>query len=397
MGSIPTFPATPNPLVPAPSTDIVHLRVGADRTRCSTIDQAINSRLSFLETHGISISIAQLVANANLYFAGAVADEGAGEEEARMRAAWEALRHWGMVAVPHQRQPGRTVLQVAGQTNSRLTAFRSEVLAIGVALEIGIRLYDTAYPYWAATEGLQPFDLQSSDEAGNEYRIEARGRINRTNVGIAITDVHDKFPDADFSHAAGVIFFPRTNNRGREDILVLDPDGEPSRGLRNRRYRNLLVHYAPIFIAQGGAVRPFGERMRVLAKSSDKQFSDYLKNGDVALQNPRTRRTHASFTWRGTRYLGTFFQDFVWPTWLTNISLPAEGGVFFWGIAREIVLGIENGTLKDFRFSVSERALVDRRDAVTAIVMPDRTLLIWGMTMEDLNKAEDEETRTKSK
>lgn len=122
MGSAPAFPSTPNPPVAPPSTDIVHLRVEADRTRCSTIDPAIDARLTLLENDGILISIAQLVANANLFFAGSVADEGAGEEEARMRAAWEALRHWGMEAVPHHTQAGRTVLQVADQPNSRDTS-----------------------------------------------------------------------------------------------------------------------------------------------------------------------------------------------------------------------------------------------------------------------------------
>jgi hypothetical protein len=396
MGSAPAFPTAPHPPVAPPSTDIVHLRVGVDRTRCSTIDPVIDARLTLLETDGILISIAQFVANANLFFAGSVADEGVGEEEARMRAAWEALRHWGMEAVAHHTQAGRTVLQVADQPNSRATAHRSEILAIGVALEVGMRVYNTAYPYWAATEGLQEFDLQSSDDDGNEYRIEARGRINRTNVGTAKAQVHDKFPNADFSHAAGVIFFPRTDNRGREDIIVLDPDGEPNRSLQHRRYRNLLLHYAPIFIAQGGRIRPFGERTRELAKSSDDQFSDYLKKGDGVLQNPRTRNSHASFAWRGTLYLGTFFEDFAWPSWLTGINRPSEGGVFFWGIAKEVVLGIENGKLREFRFSVREQASVDKGDAVTAIVMPDRTILIWGITMDDLEKAEDMDARKNS-
>lgn len=394
MGS-PSFPITPNALVSPPTTELVHLRVKVDRRRCSTIDPAINGRLSSLEADGISISIAQLVANANLHFAGAVADEGAGEEEARMRAAWETLRHWGMVAVPHHKHPGRTVLQLAEQPNSRLTAHRSEVLAIGVALQVGIRIYDIAYPYWAATEGLQEFDLQSADDDGNEYRIEARGRINRTHVGKALAQVHRKFPHADFSHAAGVIFFPRTNNRGREDILVLDPEGEPKRVFRNRRYRNLLSHYAPIFMAQGGPVRLFGERLRSVAKSSDEQFAQYMKSGDAILLSPRTRRTHASFAWRGTLYLGTFFQDFAWPTWLTQIDRPGTDGVFFWGIAKEVVVGLENGRLQDLRFAVAERAQVERSNLVTAIVMPDRTLLIWGTTMKILNEAEDLDTRKK--
>jgi hypothetical protein len=281
------------------------------------------------------------------------------------------------------------VLKVAEQPNSRLTAIRSEVLAMGVALEVGIRIYNSAYPYWAATEGLQAFDLQSSDDAGNEFRVEARGRIDRTNVGTAINQVHKKFPHGNFSQAAGVIFFPRTNNRGREDILVLDPDGETGTGLASRKYRNLLMHYAPIFIAQGGPVRLFGERLRVLARAADEEFTKYLKNGDEVLRNPPTRRTHASFSWHGILYLGTFFRDFAWPEWLIAVGRPAEGGVFFWGIAKEIVLEIENGGLIDLRFTVGEQAIVDRAERTLAIVMPNRTILMWGLTMTDLERAEE--------
>jgi len=388
MGSAPTFPTTSYPTVAPPSTDNVHLRVEVDRSRCSTPEPSLNSRLVHLEAQGITISIAQLVANANLHFANSGMDDGAGEEEARMRAAWELLRHWNMEAVPHYRQPNRMVLRVAEQPNSRMTAIRSEVLAIGVALEVGIRLYEMPYAYWAATEGLQAFDLQCSDDDGNEFRIEARGRIDRTNVRTAIEQVHTKFPNADFSHAAGVIFFPRTTNRGRKDLIVLDPEGKPQAGLANRKYRNLLLHYAPIFIAQGGLVRRFGQRLRTLAKASDIEFQAYLATGDNELQGVPTRRARTSLAWRGTLYLGTFFEDFVWPDWLTSISPPNRGGVFFWGVAKEIVVAIENGALATLRFPVGEQAIVDRTEATMAIIMPDRTALIWSGTTQDLDRAE---------
>ena len=78
--------------------------------------------------------------------------------------------------------------------------------------------------------------------------------------------------------------FRERTTEGREDIIVLDPEGEPNGVLRNRRYRNLLLHYAPIFIAQGGLVRPFGERLRSVANSSDKQFAEYMKSGDGVLR-----------------------------------------------------------------------------------------------------------------
>lgn len=82
-----------------------------------------------------------------------------------------------MSAVAHHPQPGRQVLVVAHQPNSRLTATRSEILGMGVALQIGIRLYQVEYPYWAATPGLQAFDLVAFDQVGNEFRVEARGGL----------------------------------------------------------------------------------------------------------------------------------------------------------------------------------------------------------------------------
>ncbi len=174
---------------------------------------------------------------------------------------------------------------------------------------------------------------------------------------------------------------------------MLDPDGIPEHGLVGRRYRNLLLHYAPVFIAQGGVVRPFGERLRVLARASDTEFTHYLSEGDELLRNPTTRRARVGYSWRGVRYLGTFFRGFAWPDWLTAIEKPAKGGVFFWGIAQDIVVGLQNGTLSDFRFVVGEQAIVDRGESTMAIVMPDRTLLIWGLTMKDLEDAEDAATQ----
>jgi len=337
----------------------------------------------------LTLSIAQLVASANLHFAGSVQDEGQGLEDARMRAAWNLLRGWNMTSMPHHTQPSRRVLVVADQPNSRMTAIRSEVLAMSVALEMGIRLYNVAYPYWAATEGLQAFDLSATDEAGNEFRVEARGRINRTNTETAVQQVHEKFADPNFSHAAGVIFFPRTNNRGREDIVVLDPDGEPEHHMANSRYRNLLIHYVPIFIAQGGLVRAFGEHLRALSASPDEEFSSYLEGGDAALSSPTTRWGRSGFNWNGTRYIGAFFDDIAWPVWLTKIERPLDGGVFFWGIAEEVIRIFQGGQLASLKFAASEQPIVSRTERVMSIVMPDRTLLVWAETMRELTAAED--------
>lgn len=389
MTSTPSFPGFAGPVVPAPSNDLVHFRIEVDRSRCATDDPVINARLIVLEQNGLTLSIAQLVASANLHFAGSVQDERSGLEDARMRAAWNLLRGWNMTSTPHHTRPSRRVLVVADQPNSRMTATRSEVLAMGIALEIGIQLYNVEYPYWAATEGNQAFDLSATDEAGNEFRVEAGGRINRTNKGKAVQQVHAKFAAPNFSHAAGVVFFPRTNNRGREDIIVLDPEGEPERHMANSRYRNLLMHYVPIFIAQGGLVRAFGKRLKALSASPDQEFSSYSEGGDAALSSPTTHRGRSGFRWNGTLYIGAFFEDIAWPIWLTRIERPLDAGVFFWGIAEEVIRVFQGGQPASLKFAAPEQPIVSRTERVMSIVMPDRTLLIWAETMRELTAAED--------
>ena len=93
MASTPSFPEFAGPVVPGPSNDLVHFRIEVDGSRCATNDPVINERLVGLEQNGLTLSIAQLVASANLQFAGSVGDEGLGLEDAQMRAAWNQLRH----------------------------------------------------------------------------------------------------------------------------------------------------------------------------------------------------------------------------------------------------------------------------------------------------------------
>ena len=77
--------------------------------------------------------------------------------------------------------------------NSRETARRSAVLAMGTSLQIGIAVFKKPYQFLSATPGLQRYDLSGKDSHRNELKIEARGRIDGTNVKRAITQVHKKF------------------------------------------------------------------------------------------------------------------------------------------------------------------------------------------------------------
>lgn len=389
MASSPTFPLGPPPVIQPPSAEKVTLQVKVDRTRCKGTDSKIEKRLKKLEKEGLTISIAQLVANANLHFAGNVKDDGEGEEAARMRQAWSNLRHLNMRAVPGGKRR-RKALRVDKSSNSRETARGSEVLAMGASLQIGIVIFNRRYQYWSSTPGLKRYDLASRDSQGNELKIEARGRIDATNRKKAVDQVHKKFKKADFSKAIGVIVFPRTKAATeKEDILVVDPDGNAKPLSSNAQYRNLLLHYVPIFTVQGDPYAAFGRRLKAIVNSSNQEFANYLSRGDTELSN--MRRGRAGFNWKGMRYVGTYFDDCVWPEWLTGIRTPSKNGVFFWGLASEVLDRLQNGQVADLD-PPNEEAIVELRGDIFSIETPDWSVLIWGPTKNKLDAAANGET-----
>lgn len=294
-----------------------------------------------------------------------------------------------MRAEPHRTTPGRKVLTIAKQPNSRLLAVRTEIISVGIGLEIGIRMFGIPYPFWDATAGLQPFDLYTYDAQGNVIAVETRGRTDRNGWVNAVEQIHTKFKAPNFSRAAGIIFFPRTTNRGRtSDILIIDPAGEASSKSPNQRYRSLLRHYAPFFIAQGNLIRPFGERLREIAEYPEQAFEDYLGRGTPTSGSP-IRQGHSGFTIRGERYVGTFWDDVVWPYWLTGIRAPSNGGVFFWGLALEVVERLRTGQIKSLEFP-PEETTVKKTDSQMIIIFSDRTVLAWAPSQKFLDLVEDE-------
>jgi len=394
MASSPAFPSGPPPAIQPPSAEKVTLRVKVDRSRCNGTDPEIEKRLKKLEEDGLTISIAQIAANANLHFAGSVKDEGEGVKNAQIRAAWSELRHLNMRAVPERN--GRTRLQrlrVDKSSNSRETARRSEVLAMGASLQIGIVVFKKPYRFWSATPGLKRYDLSAKDSQGDELKVEARGRIDGTNVKKAVTQVHKKFAKGDFSKAIGVIVFPRTKPGGKEDILVVDPDGIAEPRPTDAQFRNLLLHYVPIFTVQGDRIAAFGRRLKEIATSSDQDFANYLSHGDTVLSSRGVRRGRSGFNWKGTRYVGTFFKDLAWPEWLTGMPTPSTGGVFFWGLASGALDQLQSGQVADLN-PPNEEAIVERRGDIFSIEMPDWSVLIWGATLDELEGSEDVELET---
>ncbi len=235
-----TPPVVPNtPLfIGQPTDDLVHFRVEVDRSRCLPVDPAVNVRLQLLETNGLVLSIAGIVGRSAIHFLGSVLDAGEGHEIARVRLAWHLLMDWQMMAVPHYNNPDRFVLTVANQPNSRLLALRTEIISVGIGLEVGIRMFDIPYPFWVATPGLEPYDLYTHNDAGEIIAVEARGRTDRGGWATAVQQIYHKFQVPNFSRAAGVIFFPRTTNRSRtSDIMIIDPKGVVVAHSPNQRYR----------------------------------------------------------------------------------------------------------------------------------------------------------------
>lgn len=347
-------------------------------------------RLEKLEKEGLTISIAQLVANANLHFAAHVKDDGEGEEAARMRQAWSDLRHLNMRAVQEvSGKDQRDALRVDKSSNSRETARSSEVLAMGASLQIGIMVFNRPYRYWSSTPGLKTYDLAAKDPQGNELKVEARGRIDGTNRKKAISQIYKKFQKADFSKAIGVVLFPRTKPAlDKEDILVVDPDGTSEPTPADAQYRNLLLHYVPIFTVQGDPYAAFGRRLKAIANSSNQAFARYLLEGDTELA--RLRAGRARFNWKSTRYVGTFFEDCVWPEWLTGMPTPSKDGAFFWGLASVVRDRFRDGHVADVD-PPNEEAIVELRGNIFSIELPDWSVLIWAPTLSELTAVADRE------
>jgi hypothetical protein len=297
---------------------------------------------------------------------------------------------WQLTAVAHRSNPQRSVLVVAESANSRVIGWRTELLAFGIALEIGIFVYDIPYPFWEATSGLQSFDITAVDSVGNQIGVEARGRINRTNITSAKEQVHKKFKTPNFSQAAGVIFFPRTSNRSTAaDIVVLDPDADVPHLPVSARYRKLLRHFIPFFRYQGGEERKFGDRLDEISKSSEEEFEAYLERGDSVLSSRPTKRGRAGYTFEGDRYIGTFWRDIVWPNWLTGLQSPQSGGVFFWGLAEEVIDALQTGKVNSLDFR-TRHTQVKRMANNMSVLLPDKTLLIWAPSVEQLDLNEEE-------
>lgn len=75
----PVVPDTPF-FIGQPTGDLVHFRVEVDRSRRLPVDPAINTRLQTLETNGLILSIAGIIARSAIHFMGAVLDAGEGHE-----------------------------------------------------------------------------------------------------------------------------------------------------------------------------------------------------------------------------------------------------------------------------------------------------------------------------
>ena len=149
-----------------------------------------------------------------------------------------------------------------------------------------------------------------------------------------------------------------------------------------------MLHYVPMFTVQGDRIAAFGRRLKEIANSSDQEFAHYLLYGDNSLREPSLRRGRSGFNWKGTRYFGTFFEDWVWPEWLTGMPSPSKGGVFFWGLALEVVDRLQSGQVADLH-PPNEDAIIEQRGDVFSIEMPDWSVLLWSASVGNLEAAED--------
>ncbi|MCU1223834.1 MAG: hypothetical protein JWQ42_1927 [Edaphobacter sp.] len=276
------------------------------------------------------------------------------------------------------------MLVVDSQTNARLSATRSEILAFGIGLEVASRIYATPYQLWEGSPGLSLHDIQTYNAAGSLIHVELRGRIDRKNMTSAVNEVHEKFANGDFSSAAGIIVFPRTTNTSRSaEIMILDPPGDRLNENSSSRLRILLRHYAPFFYYQDGLVRRFGERMREISYSPDQEFEQYLSHGDQELLGISIKSARTGFTQDGIRYIGTFWNGIYWPEWLVGMRSPSGGGAFFWGLRKEVVEDIRHGRLTGL-LTFEVKAMVRKDERRLVVLLEDGPGIIWVPSTDDL-------------
>jgi hypothetical protein len=327
----------------------------------------------------LKTSIAQLVGYSAIHFTGAELDRGKGFDQARLRNAWSQLADWDPRAVSYK---GTDKLVVASQVAARVIAGRGEVLAVGVALQLAIKIYGIPYPYWQVSSGLARWDLNTVTANGRMIKVEARGRFMRRGWKKAIQQVHKKFNTSDFSIGAGILFAPRSSARTRKaDVLIVDPTGETMDPRAHPELRSLLRHYAPFFAHQN--FNAFAKRLLKIAEAPDKDFNNYLRRGDPQLLDPSVWFKRTSFRWEGMRFQGTAWDGIAWPRHLTGVGIEAGTGAFYWGLWDHVIEALRHGELA----SVTDMQLVPqviREGRLIFILLDDATALAWAPTSQEL-------------
>ena len=83
---------------------------------------------------------------------------------------------------------------------------------------------------------------------------------------------------------------------------MVDPDGIAEPQPSDAQFRNLLLHYVPLFTVQGDRIAAFGRRLKEIAASSDQDFANYLSHGDTVLSSRAVRSGRSGFNWKGTHW-----------------------------------------------------------------------------------------------
>lgn len=372
-----TLPPIPN--------DLVHLNIRVVPRACLLAPGSRLFDLAGLQSTGVDLTISSIVAYGAMHFANAASGFiGLDEVRAMTLLAWTNLAAWSPRAVMLPSKTPRLVVSKLG--NSRLQAFMSEILAVGVGLQIAKRFYSVPFRFWEASPGLSNFDYWTHAPAGQKIRLEVRGRFNGSNLAPAVLQVENKFSAIkDFNRAMGVIFCPHDSLTPRAtDIWLVDPenpDTEPQ--FPTIKFRMLLRHYAAFFAFQGFG--GYAKRMRGLSEAPEEEFQVYLRSGDRMLQGESEFQTH--FKVGGALYKGTFFDGAWWPASLFPILEFKGRGGFFWGLHEEVIKAIGSGQL-------ARVADMDAKDFTSAespfvhVQLDDGSALAWAPSLKSLAEHE---------
>lgn len=384
---------------PPVSDDKFHVKFQIDESCKKLLTKDILKRLENLTDSGLFISLSEIVVSARVFFSGSPDDNLSPEElnELCNHIIWGILRFTKPEVKTNKKNIPK--LQLTGSNESRLQAFISEILAIGIGLVAASYIYDIPFFSWKSLPKLQRMDFDAISLNGFSVRLEVKGRSDRRNLSSAKSETKFKIKkdkeDKNISqpdYYAGLTFLLENNiNSNGTQLYFTDPPGvrTTNADFLIQNFRNILKHFASFFTEQGFI--DFANRLITISDSSIDKFYFYLENGDTdllkLLPHKSYRTTYKiknSQNGESFAFKGTAFEGWKWPSYQTIISLEKiHKGYFFWGLWSPIFNCLVDGELDKIR-TMQIKSQTMYLDPYIYILLPNGFILIWSPTIDEL-------------